>query len=125
MKINNIKLSLSSKVRFDGVFKVDILKSPVSSNLFGCCQLTGCSLNDYKNENVKPYHWLPTQDFTECYNNGQPTADQVLSGGNSWVKNDNVYDVKDIDIATNSAKLNINGRDVWVFSKYLYEVSNN
>jgi hypothetical protein len=114
-----------SKVRFNGVFKVDILKSPVSSNLFGCCELTGCSLNDYKNENVKPYHWLPTQDFTECYNNGQPTADQVLSGGNSWVKNDNVYDVKDIDIATNSAKLNINGRDVWVFSKYLYEVSNN
>jgi hypothetical protein len=114
-----------SKVRFDGVFKVDILKSPVSSNLFGCCQLTGCSLNDYKNENVKPYHWIPTQDFTECYNNGQPTADQVLSGGNSWVKNDNIYEVKDIDIATNSAKLNINGRDVWVFSKYLYEVSNN
>lgn len=114
-----------SKVRFDGVFKVDILKSPVSSNLFGCCQLTGCSLNDYKNERVKQYHWIPTQDFTECYNNGQPTADQVLSGGNSWVKNDNVYDVKDIDKATNSAKLNINGRDVWVFSKYLYEVSNN
>ena len=112
-----------SKVRFDGVFKVDILKSPLSSNLFGCCQLTGCSLNDYKNENVKPYHWLPAEPFTECDSNGNATSDQVLSGGNSWVKNDNIYNVEDIDIPTNSAKLIINGREVWVFSKYLYEVS--
>lgn len=112
-----------SKVKFDGVFKVDILKSPLSSNLFGCCQLTGCSLNDYKNENVKPYHWLPAEPFTECDSNGNATSDQVLSGGNSWAKNDNVYNVEDIDIPSNSAKLVINGREVWVFSKYLYEVS--
>ena len=26
---------------------------------------------------------------------------------------------------SNSAKLNIDGRDVWVFSKYLKEISNN
>lgn len=114
-----------SKVKFDGIFKVDILKSPLSSNLFGCCQLTGCSLNDYKNERVKDYHWLPTEPFIECDSNGNPTKDQVLSGGNSYVKNDNIYNVEDIDIKTNSAKLNINGRNVWVYSKYLYEVNNN
>ena len=113
-----------SKVRFDGIFKVDILKSPLSSNLFGCCQLTGCSYNSYKNDKVKSYHWLPTGPFIECDKNGNATHDQVLSGGNSYVKNDNIYNVEDIDIPTNSAKLNINGHVVWVFSRYLYEVSN-
>ena len=39
--------------------------------------------------------------------------------------NKNIYEVKDIDIDTNSAKININGRDVWIKSTYLYEVSNN
>ena len=115
----------NSKVRFDGIFKVDILKSPLSSNLFGCCQLTGCSYNSYKSEKIKSYHWLPTAPFIECDQNGNPTKDQILSGGNSYVKNDKIYNVEDIDIPTNSAKLNINGRTVWVFSKYLYEISNN
>ncbi len=114
-----------SKVKFNGVFKVDILKSPISSNLFGCCQLTGCSYNDYYNEKVKSYHWLPCQPFTECDVNGNLTKDQMLSGGNSYVKNDNIYTVEDIDVKSNSAKLNISGRSVWVFSKYLYEISNN
>jgi len=114
-----------SKVKFDGIFKVDILKSPLSSNLFGCCALTGCSYSKYKSNRVKSFHWIPAGPFKEVYNNGALTKDQMLSGGNSYVKNDNVYTVKDIDIPTNSAKININGRDVWVFSKYLYEVSNN
>lgn len=114
-----------SKVKFDGIFKVDILKSPISCNLFGCTVLTGISFNDYYNEKCKSYHWLPAGPFTEVDRNGNATNDQVLGGGLSYVKNDNIYTVQDIDVPTNSAKLNINGRDVWVFSKYLYEVSNN
>ena len=114
-----------SKVRFDGIFKVDILKSPVSSNLFGCTALTGVSFADYQTERCKDYHWLPTGPFTECDSNGNATKDQVLKGGSSYVKNDNIYTVEEIDIPTNSAKLNINGRNVWVYSTYLYEVSNN
>lgn len=114
-----------SKVKFNGVFKVDILKSPISSNLFGCTQLTGISFSDYQRESCEAYHWLPAESFTECDANGNPTSDQRLSGGNSYVKNDNIYTVQDIDVASNSAKLNINGRDVWVFSKHLKEVSNN
>ena len=74
---------------------------------------------------VKDYHWLPTNDFTEVDRNGNSTGDQRLSGGNSYVLNKNIYEVKDIDIDTNSAKININGRDVWIKSTYLYEVSNN
>lgn len=112
-----------SKVKFDGVFKVDILKSPISCNLFGCCTLTGCSYDDYYNERVKDYHWFPAGPFTEVDRNGNPTKDQIFGGGLSYVKNDNVYTVEDIDIPTNSAKLNIDGRDVWVFSKYLKEIS--
>lgn len=114
-----------SKVKLNGIFKVDILKSPLSSNLFGCSKLTGNSYDDYYNERVKNYHWLPTSDFTECDINGNPTSDQILTGGTSYVKNDNIYIVQEIDIPTNSAKLNINGRNVWVYSTYLYEVSNN
>lgn len=114
-----------SKVKFDGIFKVDILKSPISSNLFGCSQLTGCSYNDYYNESVKDYHWLPTNDFTEVDRNGNSTSDQILSGGNSYVLNKNIYEVLEIDVNTNSAKLNISGKDVWIYSTYLYEISNN
>lgn len=116
-------LYAGSKVKFDGIFKVDIVKSPVSSNLFGCCALTGCSLNDYINEKVKSYHWIPSQPFIECDKNGNPTQDQILQGGISYVKNDTVYIVENIDIPTQSVELIINGRSVWVFSKYLYEVS--
>ena len=117
------KLYKGSKVKFDGIFKVDILKSPLSSSLFGCCALAGCNFNDYKNERVKNYHWLPTGPFTECDSNGNVTSDQRLTGGSSYVKNNNIYNVEDIDIKSNSAKLVIDGRTVWVFSKYLYEVS--
>lgn len=117
-------LFVGSKVKFSGIFKADILKSPVSSNLFGCTQLTGVSFADYQAERCKTYHWIPTGPFTECDKNGKATADQRLTGGQSYVKNDTIYTVKEIDIPTNSAKLNINGRDVWVFSTYLYEVAN-
>ncbi len=113
-----------SKVKFDGIFKADILKR--NSNLFGCIQLTGVSYNDYYNEKAKGYHWIPLNDFTEVdrYGNSQG-QDDIITGGSSYVINKNIYEVKEIDTKTNSAKLNINGRDVWVFSIYLYEVSNN
>lgn len=118
-------LQVGSKVKFDGIFKVDILKSPLSSNLFGCSKLTGCTYDDYKNEKAKNYHWIPANDFTEVDQYGNSTKDQILSGGNSYVLNKNIYEVKEINIPTNSAKLNINGCDVWVYSTFLYEVSNN
>ena len=113
-----------SKVKFDGVFKVDILKR--NSNLFGCCELTGVTYNDYYNERAKTYHWLPLDDFTEVDRYGSTKGqDDVVTGGQSYVINKNIYEVKEIDIKSNSAKLNLNGRDVWVYSTYLYEVSNN
>lgn len=104
-----------SKVKFDGIFKVDIVDVP--HNLFGSKALTGSI--------TQSYHWLPSGPFTEVDQNGNVTSDQMLGGGLSYVKNDNIYEVKDVDVPTNSAKLNIEGRDVWVFSKYLREVSNN
>lgn len=104
-----------SKVKFDGIFKVDIVDVP--HNLFGSKTLTGSI--------TQSYHWLPSGPFTEVDANGNITSDQMLGGGLSYVKNDNIYEVIDIDVPTNSAKLNIEGRDVWVFSKYLKEVSNN
>ena len=113
-----------SKVRFDGVFKVDIIKK--GTNFFGNTKLTGVPFNDYYNENCKDYHWIPADDWAEVNESGSTDGqDDVIVGGVSWVKNDNIYEVKEIDILTNSAKLTLNGHDVWVYSTYLYEVSNN
>lgn len=113
-----------SKVKFDGVFKVDILRSPLSTNQFGCTKLTGIAFNDYYKHNCKEYHWLPLGDFDECNADGSTNGcDNIVYGRKSYVKNNHVYNVLDIDVPTNSAKININGKDVWVFSTYLYEVS--
>lgn len=114
-----------SKVRFDGVFKVDILRSPLSTNQFGCTKLTGISFNEYYKHQCKEFHWIPLGDFDECNADGSKKGcDNVVIGGKSYVKNDHIYTVKDIDVPTNSAKINVNGKDIWVFSTYLYEVSN-
>lgn len=116
-------LHTGSKVKFDGVFKVDILKSPVSTNLFGSTLLTGASYNDYYYERVASYHWLPLDDFTEVNEYGDSTGqDDIIIGGKSYVINKNVYEVKEIDVKTNSAKLELNGHPVWVYSTFLYEV---
>jgi hypothetical protein len=114
-------LHKGSKVRFDGVFKVDIIKR--GTNLFGNTKLTGVSYNTYYNERAKDFHWIPLDDWKEVDMSGNPDGqDDVVVGGYSYVKNDNIYEVKDIDIPTNSAKLTLNGHDVWVYSTFLYEV---
>lgn len=114
----------NSKVIFDGIFKVDILKSPLSSNLFGCTKLTNVSFENYRKENCKSYHWIPLGDWTIVDKNGYRLQNQTAIGGKSYVKNDSVYRVLEIDIPTNSAKIKMNGRNVWVKSNCLYEVSN-
>ena len=106
-------LNIGSRVKFNGMFKVTCLDIP--HNLFGSTQLTG--------RTIAKYHWLPSEDFIEIDENGNPTTDQMLGIG-SLVKNDKVYTVKAVDVKSNSAMLNISGRDVWVFSANLYEVSN-
>lgn len=114
-------LHQGSKVRFDGVFKVDILKR--GTNLFGNTKLTGVSYNTYYNEKAKDFHWIPLDDWKEVNQSGSTDGqDDVVVGGVSWVKNDNIYEVKEIDIPTNSAKLTLNGHDIWVYSTFLYEV---
>ena len=114
-------LHKGSKVRFDGVFKVDILKR--GTNWFGNTKLTGVSYNTYYNEQAKDYHWIPLDDWKEVDCGGNTDGqDDVVVGGVSYVKNDNIYEVKDIDVPTNSAKLTLNGHDVWVYSTFLYEV---
>ena len=112
-------LLVGSKVKFDGIFKVDILKSPLSTNLFGNTKLTGVSYNDYYRELAKGYHWIPLDDFTEVdqYGNSQGQDDKVV-GGKSYVINKNIYEVKNIDTKTNSAKLEINGHNVWIYSTF-------
>lgn len=114
-------LNVGSKVKFDGVFKVDIIKR--NTNLFGNTKLTGVSYRNYYNEQAKDYHWIPLDDWKEVDLSGNDSGqDDVVIGGYSYVKNDNIYEVQEIDIPTNSAKLTLNNHDVWVYSTYLYEV---
>lgn len=114
-------LHKGSKVRFDGVFKVDIIKR--GTNWFGNTKLTGVSYNNYYNEKAKDYHWIPLDDWKEVDVGGSENGqDDIVVGGVSYVKNDNIYEVQEIDIPTNSAKLILNGHEVWVYSTYLYEV---
>jgi hypothetical protein len=114
-------LHVGSKVKFSGVFKVDILKR--GTNLFGNTKLTGVSFNDYYNLKAKDYHWIPLDDFTEVDQYGSSAGqDQVAVGGASYVLNKNVYEVKDIDSKTNSALLVLNGHKVWIYCTFLYEV---
>ena len=114
-------LHVGSKVKFDGVFKVDIIKR--GTNLFGNTKLTGVSFNTYYNEKAKDYHWIPLDDWTEVDQYGSSAGqDQVVTGGASYVLNKNVYEVKEIDVKTNSAKLTLNGHNVWIYSTFLYEV---
>ena len=56
-------LHKGSKVRFDGVFKVDIIKR--GTNWFGNTKLTGVPFSVYYNEKASSYHWIPLDDFTE------------------------------------------------------------
>ena len=114
-------LHVGSKVKFDGIFKVDIIKR--GTNLFGNTKLTGVSFNTYYNEQAKDYHWIPLDDFTEVDKYGSKIGqDDIVYGGTSYVINENTYDVKEIDVPTNSAKLILNNREVWVFSTFLMEV---
>lgn len=114
-------LHKGSKVRFDGVFKADIIKH--GTNWFGNTKLTGVSYNTYYNEKAKDYHWIPLDDWKEVDVGGNTNGqDDIIVGGYSYVKNDNIYEVKEIDIPSNSAKLTLNGHDIWVFSTFLYEV---
>jgi len=116
-------LHVGSKVKFDGIFKVDIIRLPLSKNHFGNTKLTGVSFDEYKHGRCQEYHWIPLDDWTEVdeYGNSQE-QDQIAVGGTSYVLNKNIYTVEAIHMPTDSAKLCINGHDVWIYCKYLYEV---
>lgn len=116
-------LHKGSKVKFDGVFKVDILRSPLSTNQFGNTKLTGVSYRNYYRNACKEYHWIPLNDWKEVDMSGNTAGqDDIITGGVSYVKNDNIYEVQDIDSRSNSALLVLNGHKVWIFSTFLYEV---
>lgn len=117
-------LHVGSKVKFDGIFRVDIIKR--GTNLFGNTKLTGVSFNTYYNEKAKSYHWIPLDDFTEVDEYGSSlNQDDIVQGGLSYVINKNIYEVKQVDFKTNSVKLNLNGRNVWIYATFLYEVDSN
>ena len=118
-KVDQI-LHVGSKVQFNGVFKVDILKTPLGSNLFGCTTLTGCSVKSYKNGKCKSYDWIKANHFVECDKKGNTTKDQILTGGKSYVKNTHTYTVK--SISGDSVMLNISNYDSLIKAKYLKEV---
>ena len=110
-----------SQVVFDGIFQVDIIKR--GTNLFGNTKLTGVPYMTYYNEKANNYHWIPLDDFTEVDKYGSIiNQDDVVYGGQSYVINNNKYIVKEVDVKSNSAKLILNNREIWIFSAFLKEV---
>ena len=72
---------------------------------------------------LMPYHWIPLNDWTETDKYGNPVdQDDIVYGGESYVINNNSYIVKEIDIKTNSAKLILNNKEIWIFSTFLKEI---
>ena len=108
-KVDQI-LHKGSKVKFNGTFYVNSVRA--RDNTFVSNTLIG-------GNPTREYHHIPSGPFEEVGGNNR--IDQVLYAG-SIVKNDNVYVVQQIDIPTDSAMLNIDGRNVWIKSKYLLEV---
>lgn len=110
-----------SEVVFDGIFSVDIIKR--GTNLFGNTKLTGVPYMTYYNERAASYHWIPLNDFTEVDKYGSKVnQDDIVYGGQSYVMNEHKYRVQEIDIETNSAKIILNNRPIWIFSAFLKEV---
>lgn len=112
-----------SRVRFDGIFKCNVVKYPLSDNCFGNTACTGITTQEYINGQCMPYHWIPLNDWTVVDENGNVLSNQTAYGGKSWLINNNVYTVEAIHTPSDSARLTLNGRQVWVYCKQLYEVS--
>ncbi len=122
-KVDQI-LHIGSKVKFDGIFKVDVLRKPLKSNMFGNELLTGVNCSTYLSGKAKEYHWIPLEDWTEVDKYGNVNGqDQIIVSNKSYVLNKNIYEVFAIDVKSNSAKLNLNNHDIWIFSTFLYEVN--
>ena len=122
-KVDQI-LHIGSKVKFDGIFKVDVLRKPLKSNMFGNELLTGVNYSTYLSGKAKEYHWIPLDDWTEVDKYGNANGqDQIIVSNKSYVLNKNIYEVIAVDVKSNSAKLNLNNHDIWIFSTFLYEVN--
>lgn len=122
-KVDQI-LHIGSKVKFDGIFKVDVLRKPLKSNMFGNELLTGVNYSTYLSGSAKEYHWIPLDDWTEVDKYGNANGqDQIIVSNKSYVLNKNIYEVIAVDVKSNSAKLNLNNHDIWIFSTFLYEVN--
>lgn len=76
--------------------------------------------NFYTGNGRKNYHLIPLRPFYRIDENGNWYENQIVSVGN-WVKNDEIYTVK--AITSDSAKVNVDGKDVWIFSRALEEIS--
>ena len=100
-----------SKVRFYGT-QIDYIDKKTDT----------FTSNFYTGNGRRNYHLIPLKPFYRVDGNGNYYQNQVVVVGN-WLKNDNIYTVK--EITSNSAKLNVEGKDVWVFSRCLEEISDN
>ncbi len=74
----------------------------------------------YSGNGRKECNYLPLKPFYRVGANGKWYINQKVSLGN-WVKNDNIYTVK--QVSKQSARLDINGKDVWVLSRCLEEIA--
>lgn len=102
----SISIKKGDKVKFNGTFIVD--KINIKENTF-------CNYSLIGGKPTKPYHWLPSTPFDNV--NGKEIIKPL-----DKVKNKHTYIVQAIDKPSESARLLIDGRTVWVKYKYLKKI---
>lgn len=110
-KVDQI-LHIGSNVKLNGIYKIDGVSAKYNGII--CKKLVG-------QPPYSSYHYIDASICTEVDINGVPTKDQICDT-NHYVKINGTFKVLKIDNKTNSCKLKIGKREVWIYCEPCTEV---
>lgn len=102
---------VGSIVKFNGIFRVDQVLAETDS--IWCEAITGDGGNS-----------IQAGPLTKCDINGNKTSNQIFSVGDYFYCEEK-FVVLAIDIPTKSIKINVGGRNIWVYANSCIELINN
>lgn len=102
---------VGSIVKFNGIFRVDQVLAEIDS--IWCEAITGDGGNS-----------IQAGPLTKCDINGNKTSNQIFSVGDYFYCEEK-FVVLAIDIPTKSIKINVGGRNIWVYANSCIELINN
>lgn len=107
----NPVFKVGSIVKFNGIFRVDQVLAEIDS--IWCEAITGDGGNS-----------IQAGPLTKCDINGNKTSNQIFSVGDYFYCEEK-FVVLAIDIPTKSIKINVGGRNIWVYANSCIELINN